>query len=321
MHEGLLFQPMESFPIIYAVKKEVCRVRILSFGSMNLDYVYQVDHFVGPGETLSATSQTVNPGGKGLNQSIALARAGAEVWHAGCIGKGGDMLKTLLEENAVATEHLRPVNVLQGNAVIQVAPSGENCILLFGGSNQCVTSAQIDQTLAAFGEGDYLVLQNEINNLPELVEKAHARGMRIFLNPSPFNQKIEAISLKCVDWLLVNEVEACQLSGKDAPERAWEILHDQYPELSLLMTLGGAGSAAYQGDSVYRQSAFPVKAVDTTAAGDTFTGYFIAALAEGRPLPECMRRASMAAAISVTRAGAAPSIPMSEEVNQALMNA
>lgn len=296
----------------------VSKMNILSFGSLNLDYVYQVDHFVGPGETLSAVSQTVNPGGKGLNQSIALARAGAAVWHAGCLGAGGDMLKALLEENGVRTEHLLPVGALQGNAVIQVAPSGENCILLFGGSNQCVTSDQIDRTLEAFGEGDYLVLQNEINNLPELVEKAHARGMRIFLNPSPYNQKIEAIDLKQIDWLLVNEVEACQLSGSEKPEKAWEILHARYPELSLLMTLGGAGSAAYQEDQVHRQGAFPVRAVDTTAAGDTFTGYFIAALAEGKPLPECMRRASMAAAISVTRPGAAPSIPAAEEVARAL---
>ena len=135
-------------------------MRVLNFGSLNLDYVYQVGHFVQPGETLSAVSQTVNPGGKGLNQSIALAKAGAEVCHAGCIGTDGENLRELLKENGVNTEYLREVPALQGNAVIQVNPEGQNCILLFGGSNQCITEEQIDQTIKNFAPGDWLVLQN-----------------------------------------------------------------------------------------------------------------------------------------------------------------
>ena len=115
-------------------------MRVLNIGSLNLDYVYQVDHFVQPGETLNADSQMVNPGGKGLNQSVALSRAGAEVWHAGCLGKGGEGLRTLLEQNGVNTRWLLPVSELQGNAVIQVNAQGQNCILLFGGSNRCLTA-------------------------------------------------------------------------------------------------------------------------------------------------------------------------------------
>lgn len=297
-------------------------MKVLNFGSLNLDYVYRVDHFVQPGETLSAESQTVNPGGKGLNQSIALARAGAEVYHAGCYGVGGERLGELLRENGVDTTYLLSTDELQGNAVIQVAPNGENCILLFGGSNQCITDQQVDQTLAAFSEGDYLVLQNEVNDLPMLVDKAFERGMKIALNPSPCNEKLKAVDFGKLSWLLVNEVEAAQLSNGREPNEAWELLHEAYPKLSVLITLGSSGSIAYRvtNDSVEtaRQEALHVRAVDTTAAGDTFTGFFIGALLEDMPLQECMRRASMASALSVTRPGAAGSIPTRDEVETAL---
>ena len=298
-------------------------MKMLNIGSLNLDYVYRVDHFVQPGETLSAVSQTVNPGGKGLNQSIALARAGAEVYHAGCIGSGGESLKKLLQENGVDTAYLFPTDELQGNAVIQVVPSGENCILLFGGSNQCITSGQIEKTLEAFSAGDWLILQNEVNDLPMIVEKAYEKGMKIVLNPSPFNEKLSAVDFGKLSWLLVNEVEAGQISGSEDPKEAWEQLHKAYPSLSVLITLGSTGSMAYRlknGDiETASQEAFRVRAVDTTAAGDTFTGFFIEALLEDLPLQECMRRASMASALGVTRPGAAGSIPTREEVEAALL--
>lgn len=297
-------------------------MKILNFGSLNLDYVYSVDHFVRPGETLSSTAQAVNPGGKGLNQSIALARAGARPFHAGCVGAGGESLRALLEENGVDTSNLRTVAAIQGNAVIQVVPTGENCILLFGGSNQCVTPEQVDAALERFGAGDYLLLQNEVNELPRIVEAAYARGMKIVLNPSPYDERLDAVDFGKLAWLFVNEVEAGQISGSEEPERAWAVIHERYPALSLLVTLGGEGSAAWRvaehGVEAVRQAAFPVRSVDTTAAGDTYTGYFIGGLMEGLPLEECMRRAGMAAAISVTRQGAAPSIPTREEVEAAL---
>ena len=297
-------------------------MKVLNFGSLNLDYVYRVEHFVQPGETLSATSQAVNPGGKGLNQSIALARAGAEVYHAGCLGVGGEGLGKLLRENGVDTTYLFPTDELQGNAVIQVEPNGQNCILLFGGSNQCITSGQVDKTLAAFSAGDYLVLQNEVNDLSMIVEKAWERGMKIVLNPSPYNEKLSAVDFGKLSWLLVNEVEAAQLSGSNEPEEAWRVLHEAYPHLSVLITLGSAGSVAYKVENgaveTAQQVAFRVRAVDTTAAGDTFTGFFIGALLEGMPLQECMRRASMASALGVTRPGAAGSIPTRDEVEDVL---
>lgn len=293
-------------------------MKILNFGSLNVDYVYSVDYFVRAGETLKANSREVIPGGKGLNQSVALARAGARVFHAGCIGAEGAFLRELLNENGVNTDQLRTIDGMQGHTIIQVDSKGENCILLYGGTNRRIEDSQIDETLAHFGPGDWLVLQNEVNRLPRIVDAAFARGMKIVLNPSPYEESLKAVDFGKLSWLLVNEVEACQCSGSDEPERAWDVLHERYPSLSVLITLGGAGSIAHavtpEGVQTVRQQAFRVEATDTTAAGDTFTGYFIGGLAEGRPLAECMRRASMASAISVTRMGAAVSIPKKEEV-------
>ena len=307
LHKGLI-----------RLRKGISEMRVLNFGSLNLDYVYQVDHFVRPGETLSSISRAVKLGGKGLNQSIALARAGAKVAHAGCIGMGGEPLKALLEEDGVDTSHLLFVDEMQGHTIIQVNPDGENCILLYGGSNQCVTPEQILTTLMDFSAGDWLVLQNEINNLSAIVDAAYDRGMVIVLNPSPCDSKLDGVDFTKISWLLVNEVEAGQISGRDDPLAAWEWLRARYPKLSVLITLGSAGSMAFRVNGraieTVTQEAFRVKTVDTTAAGDTFTGYFISGLMEGLPLAACMRRASHASAIAVTRLGAANSIPRRQEL-------
>ena len=166
-------------------------MRVLNFGSLNLDYVYSVDHFVQPGETLSALSRTVKAGGKGLNQSVALARAGVLPFHAGCLGTGGSMLKSLLEESGVNTEYLLPVSEAQGHTVIQGRPDGENSILLFGGSNRCIPEEHIRRVIGVCSRGDWLILQNEINLMDRIVEKASAMGMRIILNPSPYDEKLK----------------------------------------------------------------------------------------------------------------------------------
>ena len=298
--------------------RQVSSMRVLNFGSLNLDYVYNVDHFVRPGETLAASSRAVKAGGKGLNQSVALARAGVPVCHAGCLGAGGEKLKIMLEENGVDTESLLPVPEAQGHTVIQVDRDGANCILLFGGSNRCVTEDQVRRVIGRFSRGDWLLLQNEINCLPLIVKLASKQGMHIVLNPSPFNASLEEVDFSLLDWLLVNEVEAEQLCGETEPDLVWEKLHERYPRLSLLVTLGSSGSAAYrvQDGSVEacRADAVRVKAVDTTAAGDTYTGYFIAGLMEGEPLQTCMELASRAAAAAVTRPGAAESIPWKKEL-------
>lgn len=293
-------------------------MKVLNYGSLNLDYVYNVDHFVRPGETLDSLSRSVICGGKGLNQSIALARAGASVWHAGCIGKGGEPLRSMLEENGVNTSCLREVGEMQGHTVIQVNREGENSIILYGGSNRCVTEEQIRQTLSGFSAGDWLILQNEINMLPEIIQLAAEKGLCIVLNPSPFNSAVKSVDVRLLSWLFVNEIEMEQITGETDPETAWNHLHARLPSLSVLITLGGKGSIAFRSQDgkteTAFQEAFRVDAVDTTAAGDTYTGYFIAGLTSGLPLQTSMEQAARASAISVTRHGAAPSIPWKNEL-------
>ena len=291
-------------------------MKILNFGSVNLDYIYWVEHFVQPGETLAAKEQKMAPGGKGLNQSVALAKAGAEVFHAGCIGIGGESLKTLMEEYGVHTEYLYKVDELQGNAVIQVDTSGENCILLYGGSNRMITKEQIDETLEHFSTEDWLVLQNEVSNLEYMMEQAAKKGMKVVLNPSPFEAFLEKLDYNQVSWLLINEVEAQQLTGETEAEAVWNTLHEKYPGLCLIMTMGADGAYCFTPQEMIYQDVFPVKTVDTTAAGDTFTGYFLQGMTSGLSLKECMEQAAKASAICVSREGAAIAIPMRAEVEE-----
>ena len=292
-------------------------MKVLCFGSLNIDYVYEVPHFVRGGETLSSRSLHAYTGGKGLNQSVALARAGLEVYHAGAIGTDGEFLLDMLRKAGVNTEHVeRLTDVRTGHAIIQKDAKGDNCILLYGGANQRITRQQIDRTLAAFSAGDGLVLQNEISELPYLVERAKAAGMTISLNPSPMDESLLPL-LDRVDYLLLNEIEAAQLlhlQTADAPEEMMKGLQAQLPKASIVMTLGAQGSL-YAEDRVFmRQNAIPVQAVDTTAAGDTYTGFFLSAMFNGRDPSWAMEFASVAASIAVTRPGAAPSIPSREEV-------
>lgn len=296
-------------------------MKVLSFGSLNIDYVYKVDHFVQKGETLSSKSLNVFSGGKGLNQSIALAKAGVETYHAGAIGEDGKFLLEILEEAGVDTSCVKILSDERtGNAIIQNDEDGDNCILLYGGANQAITKAQVDAVLSRFDAGDYLVLQNEINELPYMMAKAHEKGMKIVLNPSPMNEKIQALPLNVVDYFLLNEVEAEQVlqwkpDSEDDKDVLAAALAAKFPNAKIVLTVGSAGSIYTDGDKHFRQPGFRVKAVDTTAAGDTFSGFFIAGILCGMTEEEAMERASKAAAIAVTRPGAAPSIPTKSEVD------
>lgn len=295
-------------------------MKVLCFGSLNIDYTYRVDHFVKKGETLSSDSLKVFSGGKGLNQSVALAKAGAETFHAGTIGEDGRFLLELMEEAGVDTSCVTVSReVRTGNAIIQNDKEGDNCILLYGGANQAITRDQVDRVLERFGKGDYLVLQNEINELSYTMSQAHERGMQIVLNPSPMNEKIFDLPLEYADFFLLNEVEAGQLlkrecgPGTDMDELA-SALSARFPNAVIVLTIGSAGAIFSGKGKRFRQPVYKVKAVDTTAAGDTFTGYFIAGMINGMTEEEAMDMASKAAAIAVTRPGAAPSIPRLQEV-------
>ena len=297
-------------------------MRVLCFGSLNIDYTYKADHFVGKGETLSSESLQVFSGGKGLNQSIALAKAGADTYHAGAIGEDGRFLLKIMEDAGVHTEYVAELpDVRTGNAIIQNDREGDNCILLYGGANQAVTQEQVDEVLSHFQAGDFLVLQNEINELEYIVRKAHEKKMKIVLNPSPMNEKVTALPLDFVDYFMLNEVEAGQILGRAVQdgydgEALASALLARFPDAAVVLTLGGDGSVYMHREKTIRQPVYKVKAVDTTAAGDTFTGFFIGGIMNGLTVNGAMDQASRAAAMAVTRQGAAPSIPLLEEVKQ-----
>lgn len=293
-------------------------MKILNLGSMNIDYVYSVDHIILPGETESTKEMNVFLGGKGMNQSIALAKAGADVYQGGMIGADGQIFLDACKEYGVHSEYIRKTEGKTGHTIIQVDKDAQNSILLYGGANQELTREYIDEVIWDFEAGDYLLLQNEVNLLPYIIEKGYEKGMKIVLNPSPFNEKLDACDLKKMSLFLLNEVEGEQLTGRTESEEILSELKKKFPNTEIVLTLGKDG-ATYCGNGVeYHQPAFEVQAVDTTAAGDTFTGYFLAGILEGMPIEEVMRRSAKAASITVTRAGAVPSIPFREEVEQVL---
>ncbi len=293
-------------------------MKILNFGSLNLDYVYSVDHFVAEGETLASTVLKIFSGGKGLNQSVALARAGAQTYHAGCIGTEGGMLTDMLQDAGVDTTFVKTVDSPTGHAIIQVDPNGRNCILLFGGANQCNDPAYVDEVLSHFAAGDWLVLQNEISSIGYLIERAKAKGMTVVLNPSPFSPALIEAGLGKVDYILLNETEGKQLTGFDAPADILNAIRASYPALKVVLTLGKDGCIYDDGNQRLAHGIFAVKAVDTTAAGDTFTGFFIGALSKDLSPADAIRQASAASAIAVSRPGAAPSVPTAAEVTEFL---
>lgn len=293
-------------------------MKILSFGSCNLDYVYKLHHIVAKGETEQTSSMSIFAGGKGLNQSIAMARAGAEVYHAGCIGADGDMLLDTLRESGVDLRYIKRVEEKNGHAIIQVSEKGENSIFLYPGSNAMITEEFVDCVINEFEKGDIIVLQNEINNLDYIIKKAYEKGMTIVLNPSPIDEKLSVMDFNKISYIVLNEIEGEHISGQSIPEKIISQLKSRYPKLKIVLTLGDKGCMYYDGEGIYCHPAFDVTAVDTTAAGDTFMGYFVASLIAGEESEKIIEKASCASAIAVSRNGAAPSIPYSQEVEENL---
>jgi len=291
-------------------------MKILNFGSLNIDYVYSVDHFVRPGETLASNNLEIFPGGKGLNQSIALAKAGADVYHAGIIGKDGIMLSETLVAQGVRVEYLKECNDQTGHAIIQVDQEGSNNILLYGGANKAVDRTFIDEVLSHFSDEDIILLQNEISEVGYIIEKAYRKGMKIAFNPSPIDQAITELPLEKVDWFILNEIEGMCLTGSEDKSGIADKLLSKYPDAHIILTLGSEGVLYKDKLKEYEQSIYSVKAIDTTAAGDTFTGYYLASIVEGLSVPKSLDRASKAAAIAVSRKGAATSIPTAKEVEE-----
>lgn len=293
-------------------------MRVLNFGSMNLDYVYTVDHMVLPGETQNSQGMNTFLGGKGFNQSTALAKAGVEVYHAGLIGEEGKIFRETAKEYGIRDEYIQVCDEKNGHTIIQVDKNGQNCILLYGGANRAITREFVDEVLIGFEKGDIILLQNEINELDYIIDKAYEKGMQIFLNPSPFDGALDACDLNKISCFLLNEIEGGQIAGETEPDKIIDGILANYENAKVVLTLGGDGSVYADKEKRCQQPVYKVETVDTTAAGDTFTGYFIAGLIQGKTVEETMRMCAIAAGIAVSRPGAAPSIPYMEEVEKLL---
>ena len=291
---------------------------ILNFGSLNIDHVYRVDTFVKPGETKHSKAYMINSGGKGLNQSIAAAKAGSQVFHAGMAGRDGGFLVEKLQGAEVDTSLMQASTEVSGHAIIQVADSGQNCILLYGGTNQMLTEAYINQTLESFDSEGLVLLQNETNLVGEIIKKAAKKGLKVALNAAPYSEKVNSYPIDLLDWLIVNEVEGAGIVGGEADKNLLQRLSERYPKAGILLTLGSRGAQCVQNGHYAKIGSCKVQAVDTTAAGDTFSGYFLYGVLEGLSLAETLRLATAASALCVQRPGAADSIPTLAEVRQAL---
>ena len=291
-------------------------MKILSLGSLNLDYTYQMDHFVCAGETTACLERSTHRGGKGLNQSVALARAGAEVYHAGRIGAEGKMLTDWLESSGADVSLTETDPVLPtGHAIIQVDRTGQNCIIIYAGTNGSITPEFVDRALDRFSAGDILLLQNETSSRDYAIEAAAARGLQVAINPSPMTAELASSpALKYVRWFILNEIEGKALTGEEEPDRICRAMKERFPDAAVVLTLGSDGAVYYDGTHRHSHGIFRVKAVDTTAAGDTFAGFFLACVAKGGTPAEAIALASKASAITVTRPGASDSIPSLGEV-------
>lgn len=289
-------------------------MKILNFGSCNMDFVYTLDHIVAVGETETSNSMQVFPGGKGLNQSVALAKAGMEVYHAGCIGNDGEMLADVLKSNGVDISNIKRVDEKTGHAIIQVSSKGDNSIFLYPGSNVTITEDFVDEVLDKFQKGDMLLLQNEINMIDYIVKKAYEKGMCIILNPSPCNDVIKKIDFNMLSYIILNEVEMSELAECDNPKDGLKLFLKKYHKLKVVLTLGSEGSMYSDSEKRVFQPSFKVKVVDTIAAGDTFTGYFFAQTAMSSDVEKALKIASIASAVAVSRNGASVSIPKLDEV-------
>lgn len=292
-------------------------MRILNVGSINIDHVYRVDHFVRPGETLASTRYTLFAGGKGYNQSVALARAGARVRHAGCIGNDGRWLLERLEGEGIDTAAVGVCEGPTGHALIQVTPEGENAIILHGGSNHKLDTGMVSRAVRDCQAGDFLLLQNETSALAEALALGRERGLTVVFNPAPMGPEVAGYPLDCVDLFILNETEAEGLTGEHEAEAVRRILEERFPGAAVVLTLGSRGACYFDRQRFLMEPATPVEAVDTTAAGDTFIGYFLAELMRTGKPASALQLGCRAAALCVTRPGASDSVPWRHELADA----
>ena len=284
--------------------------RVWCMGSINVDMFYDVPHIPAPGETLASTNHSVGLGGKGANQSVAAARAGATVNHIGAVGDGAEWIFERLSSFGVNTDHISISKEPTGHAIISVADDGENAIVILAGANGAIEKSEIRSALEEAEPGDILLMQNETNMQEEAALFAKDLGLRTFYSAAPFDSNAVKKVLPMIDTLLLNEIEAEQL--QDALQQSLFSLDVPH----IVVTLGGDGARWI--DTTNHDSfdipAIKVTPIDTTGAGDTFAGYLAAALSKGVVPRDAMRLANKAAALKVTRKGTADAIPSLSEV-------
>lgn len=302
-------------------------MKVFNYGSINIDHIYRVPRFIQPGETLASEHYQMMLGGKGANQSIALARAGASVQHIGRVSSFDDWIFRKLQADGIGVYCVAHVEEPTGHAIIQVSDAGENSILLFGGANQSFSIARVAECLSNAERGDWLLLQHECNLTTEVMKLAKDHEMTVVYNPAPMPADIASIPLDCVDYLVMNEVEALQFAANDAlskdrPDELVEYLHQKNPHLKIILTLGKQGVVYKDAENLIKQPAERVVAVDTTAAGDTFIGYFVQQCITGKSIETALSVACKAAAVTVQTLGASDSIPTSQQlIDQGIIDA
>ena len=289
-------------------------MKILCIGSFNQDMVYGVDHIAAGGETVLSKSRNIYWGGKGLNQAVALARSFDGVYMAGMVNETESNIVSFLQQNNVSSDYLAFSQEPTGHAIICVDKAGQNSITVFGGANQALTEEYIEQTIAHFDQGDIVLIQNETNQLEKIIRCAYAANLKVAMNPSPFEDTLLQLPLDLVSYFLINEIEGYQITGFTQPEEIIHAVLNRFPNASVILTLGNKGAIFADREHVLRHHAYRVPVVDTTAAGDTFTGYFLSGLARGLNEKTALEQASKAAAIAVSRKGATSSIPKLAEV-------
>ena len=291
--------------------------RLINFGSLCIDWVYQVPNLVAAGETISSYSRAVHPGGKGLNQSIAAALAGVDVMHFGAVGEDGAALLKALDDAGVDTRGIVQLEDGSGHALIQVDSSGRNAIVIYPGANRSVPKRQWQLMFDSMQAGDWLLLQNETNDIAEILAFGNKQyGTKMAINLAPADDRISDYPIQHAALLIVNEIEAMALAATSTVKSAFVKLRQRYPDTDIVLTLGGEGlwSASANQSEVLILDSYQVAAVDETAAGDAFIGYLMAALLDEKTMPEALMQACAAGALAVTQAGAASSLPSLEMV-------
>ncbi len=294
-------------------------MKILVFGSYNIDKVYTMPRLPETGEDIYCTNYEVHVGGKGLNQALALARAGADVCVAGKVGSDGNYLTDYLKNNGIDVSDIDFSGDYTGHTIIQVDPDGQNQMILFGGANQQITEDYCDKILEKHSDADLILTEYETSCVEYILKKAHGYGIRTAINPSPFVEKCRELPFDCIDCLILNEYEGRSITGKYEYGDVIRALHELIGG-EVILTLGSEGAMYFSGKEIYSSPAYKVNAVDTTGAGDTFTGYCLFSLLKGESPDIALKTGCAASAIEVTKPGAAETIPYKEEVADFLKN-